>query len=274
MRYILVFFILFFSFHCVGQNYSRKDFTAYAISKVSPELWYKMNTSINSFSISVVAGHLQIFKAISARNREYTVETGKLLPLDIGELGGGLYYKPNDATKDTFFVNGKKVIANSQLSNFKIFLLKNDPKIALIKGKHVLLEGGNMQAVMSYDNDWLFIYNFTNMQGVHGLLSKLTIKKDSFTVKNIFDLAATTEAMTIHNRQIFIITDHGFYNINADGKEWTKELVFDNPLFVKLKANSIAAINKRNIYVGLNGGYAKINLIKKNIKLFVYDKVK
>lgn len=268
MKQILTLVFIFLSFNCIGQTCSKNDFSPYAIPKVRSGSWYRLNTSNNkSFSVSITAGKLQIVEDKQTSAVEYPFANGKLLAFDYGEWGGGLYYKPFDASKETFFVNGKLSKADNQIGNYGVVMLPNDPVRDLIKGKYVLVAPGNTQVVVPYHGYWLFIQGLAHMGQNYGSLSKLTVQKDSFIVSKIFDLDAAPTTMTIYKDKIFIATYNSFYCIHR----LKKELVLDNLFWEGLYPNSIAIINERNIYVGMHGGYAKIDLPKKEVKLFIYN---
>jgi hypothetical protein len=272
MKCKLTIFNILLCLNCLAQSYSQTDFTLYSIPQFNSVAWYKVDTSKISFSVSITDNRLQIAKYTEASGKECLFSLGTLVALDVGEWGGGLYFKPNDTSKKYFSVNGKPIKADDQIGNFKTFLLKTDSRMSLIARKHVLISPGNTQAVVPYQNSWIYIHSFTNMQGNHGLLSKLNVQNDSFFVSEILDLNAITEAIAVYKQKIFIVTYNGFYCINEQNGQWSKLLEFDELFWKGLYPNSIAAINERNIYVGMRGGYAKIDLKKKGIKFYMYVK--
>jgi hypothetical protein len=265
MKKLLTLIIIFLCFNCKGQTYSQSNFSFYPTPLVNSDARYKLDTMKESFSVSIVGGQLRIGKNTMLSGKEYALTTGKLLLLDLGELGGGLYYKPNDTSKKIFFVNGKPENVNNQLENYD-WILKKSPTKNLIKGNFLLIAGGNTQAIVPYKNDWLFIQGM-QIGTKHGRLSQLTIKKDSFIVSKIFNFEAIPTAMYIYKDKFFIITNNAFYSIEG-GKE---ELVLNNLFWEGLYPNSIAVINESYIYVGMRGGYAQIDLTKKYMKFYKYN---
>lgn len=88
MKQIQTIVIIFLSFNCIGQTYSKNDFSPYAIPKVRSDSWYRLNTSNNkSFSVSITAGKLQIVEDKQISAVEYPFTNGKLLAFDYGEWG-------------------------------------------------------------------------------------------------------------------------------------------------------------------------------------------
>jgi hypothetical protein len=173
----------------------------------------------------------------------------------MGEWGGGLYYKPNDTLKNAFYVNEKSTSFDNQIAGFSLFMLANDPTRKVINGKWIQIAPGNT-----------VIQGLAHMGQNYGSVSKVTQKKDSFTVSKFFTLKDAPSAIAAHKNKIFVASYNKFYSIK-DGKE---ELVLDNLFWEGLAPNSIAFINEKNIFVGMHGGFAKIDLHKKGIKFYVY----
>ena len=261
---------IFFNLNCSGQTYLKSDFYPYPISKVPTQDWEKLDIAkTKSFSIFISAGKLKIVKDKPLpAGIEYTFANGKLLAFDCGEWGGALYYKPFDASNETFIVNGKLTKATTEISSYDFLLPIKDPTRNLIKGKYVLVAPGNTKAIVPYNNYWLFIQGLAHMSENYGSLSKLAVQKDSFTVSKILDLDAAPNTITVYKDKIFIVTYNSFYCIYKR----KKELILNNLFWRGLYPHSIAVINERNIYIGIYGGYAKINLPKKELKLFMFNK--
>jgi hypothetical protein len=262
MKISLAFAVVFFSLNCMAQIYPLSDFSTSAKSKT----WSDTSSTNKLFSVSIFRSRLEISKRVYSTGQEYPIPGGTLLALDMGEFGGGLYYKPKNTLKDFFFVNGKQVRADYSVTNLYINMREDDPSRELVKGLHVLIAGGNTSSVIAYNNNWLFIDN----NAIHniGSLSRLTVKKDSFTISKILDFNATPTAVATYKNKVFITTGKGFYIVEDADK---KETVFET-LWPELLFNSIAIIDEKNIYVGMVGGYAKIDSTTKNIVFYVYNK--
>ncbi|MEX8548015.1 MAG: hypothetical protein V5804_10485 [Mucilaginibacter sp.] len=270
MKQLFTLVIIFFSLNCIGQTYSKNDFYPYPISKVPAKEWEKLDIAkTKSFSVFINAGKLKIVKDKPLpAGIEYAFANGKLLAFDCGEWGGGLYYKPFDASNGSFVVNGQNKKATNEIGSYDFILPAKDPTRNLIKDKYVRVASGNTKAIIPYKDYCLFIQGLAHMSENYGSLSKLTVQKDSFTVSKVLDLDAAPTTMTVYKDKIFILTYNSFYCINKQ----KKELILNNLFWRGLYPHSIAVINERNIYIGIYGGYAKINLPKKELKLFMYNK--
>jgi len=266
MKTLLTCIGFFLSFNCIGQIYSEHDFTQYPIPIVNSDAWYKLDTLKMVFNVSIVEGHLRIEKKdqmLSAK--EYSFAQGKLLALDFGEWGGGLYYKADHTLKQTFVVNGESVSTNNRLENYS-FILRKNPVLTQIQGKHLLLAPGNTAAVVPYKGKWLFIQG-SHIDPNHGSLSQLVVQKDSFTVTEILKLDAYALAITVYDDEIYIATFDGLYGI----KNGKTELFLTDLFWKGLYPNSIA-IDGHNIYVGMRAGYAQIDKTKMDVRFYKYGK--
>jgi hypothetical protein len=269
MRNILTLAIIFFSLKCIGQTYSQSDFTEYPIPKVNSDAWLKLDTSSKgSFMVLEVNGQLRITKDSTLAGKEYAISGGRLLALDLGEWGGGLFFKPDDSLRQSFLVNNKPVNVDNQLEHYD-WILHNYPVYVrnLIKGKHLLIAGANTQSLVPCKKEWLFTQGML-VGPNHGWLSQLVMQNDSFTVTKLVDLDAAPKVITVYNDKVFVVTDNGFYRISG-GK---KETVLDNLFWAGLNPNSIAVVDENHIYVGMHCGYAKADLVKREIKFYRYNK--
>ncbi len=145
----LPFVALLASFHCVGQIYPQNNFVLTAIPQLNSNQWIQLNRSNQSFAVSVVEGKLRIANATFTEARPYTLPQGKLLAMDRGEWGGGLYFSPNDADKKSLIVNGKQIfnVVDQLKSNFS--LPGGDPARKLLNNKEFLIAAGNTSFVVA-----------------------------------------------------------------------------------------------------------------------------
>ena len=268
MKNVLTLCIILFSIDCIAQTYPLSDFSNYATPKAFSDSWLRLDTSKKPFSVSIVSGQLQISDAINSSFKELPTKNGKILTLDLGEWGGGLYYTSNDITKKKFFVNGKPVNVDDVLNGYKLFLSQDDPARKILPGMHLSIVGGNTSDIIPYREGWLFMQGDGNLKNSPGSISMLTMQKDSFTTTKLFDLKTSPTAIKIFKDKFFVTTLNGFYIIDGD----KKELVLDDLFWIMLNPNSIAVLDDENIFIGLRGCYAKINAVTKNIKVYIYNK--
>lgn len=93
------------------QNYSLNDFKESSIPDIYSSDWYKLNSATDKeFIFSVYSGKIKIEKFYDNSNFQYQFANGTLIAVNMGEFGGGLYYKPLDTSSfKKLFVNGKDV---------------------------------------------------------------------------------------------------------------------------------------------------------------------
>jgi hypothetical protein len=265
MKSALTLFIISLCLNCAAQTYSLNDFMLYQIPIVHSKEWIKLNNSLKSFAVSVVDGKLHITAYQEITSKEYSIVGGKLLALDRGEWGGGLYYRPDDTSKKTIIVNGRAVGTDKLLAQSNRMIHINSD--GLIKGGYFLIAPGNIAVCAHYKNSWLFTQTMFPEQR-NGWLSQLTVKNDSFEFSKMIDLGAAPLALTIATDNIFVVTYNAFYSI-LNGK---KEAELNNLFWQGLYPNSIAVIDKKNIYIGMRAGYAWIDLMTKDIRFYLYNK--
>src|SRR6186997_2386997 len=107
MKILLLSLLLSGSSLCYGQEYSLKDFEECEIPKINSKEWFALNhLTDKEFVFSLDSGKIQISKYKYLPYTQYDMKCGKLIGVNMGEFGGGLYYKPTDSTKE-FFVNGE-----------------------------------------------------------------------------------------------------------------------------------------------------------------------
>ena len=95
VRIILTLVAILFRFSGLAQVYSQNDFKETAVPHFQSNEWFRLDTSSkNFFSVSIIDGHLQITAYKPSAINEYSLANGKLLAINGGEWGGGLYYSP------------------------------------------------------------------------------------------------------------------------------------------------------------------------------------
>lgn len=202
--------------------------------KVWSDDWYKLNNSSNAFSVKIIDNKLKIEKVIPARiasstkDDEADLPTGVLKGTDGGEFGGNLMFYPNDTSKPAVKISR---------GNFKkIFSLDN--KIYALAGlAHMGLDEGGMLEIDTANN---------------------------FAIKNVIDFHDSPEAYSIHNDSLFIVTFKGFFIV----KDLKGSAIFMNMFWEALYPNSVAVLDAKNVFVGLRGGFVKLNLIDRSFQFY------
>jgi hypothetical protein len=261
MKKILLFTAVFFGLRCSAQTYSPNDFEQVPVPKPGSPQWYQLDTSRDkAFSVSTIDGKLNIKEFTHTSVKKYSLPNGEFYAIDHGEFGGGLLYNPNQKNKSKFYVNGKLVYKQE---SSKLFWNTIDTAY-FFKGKQLLVKFGNVKNIFSFKDSTFFLEGLDHMGFDEGSLYKLQLKKDSVSYIKILDFGDAPHAIAIHRDTIFMATFTSFYIIH----NWNKELIFDKLFWYGLNPNSVAVLDENNIYVGMHGGYAKIDLSTKTLTFF------
>lgn len=216
----------------------------------------------------------------------YNLPKGNILAISAGEWGGSLSYRPNDTTLKYFSINGKQDTVNNKYANIRHFV-SGLPKIQqMFKGKRLLIQYGNFTRIFSYRGG-TYVVEDREGYSYYGVFYRLFILKDGFYMKKVLDLNEdalvkesflkkipdkfeywnTPVGMMVYKNSIFLTTTQRFYII----KNWHKALVLTNLFWGYLNPNSFALL-RHSLFVGMRGGYAKIDLRKKDMIFFKYQK--
>ena len=159
------------------------------------------------------------------------IKGGTLIGIDNGSFGGKLIFKP---------------------------ILK--------KGKIIVED--NIRLLFKFNKKYYFVmgYQFAEGSG-RGTLCELIRNKNEFSYKKIIEFENIPQALKVFKDKIYIATKNEFYIIdNFEIKSFFKNIQWSN-----FSPNSIVIVNKydgENIYVGMTGGIAKINIIDKEITFY------
>jgi len=270
LKTLLVVAFISIKLNCFGQIYSQSDFVQIPTPAPESKEWHEFNLSVRTpIKVLLVKGQLQLSKNPREDYIKYKLPYGELVALDMGEFGGGLYYKPdNDTGDEVFQINGKIVTLNNEMSNYGWMFSKDSPEHDLIKGMHVLIHGGNVNSIFTYKDSTYFIDGLAHMATNKGSLYKIEYHKNSFSIIKMLDFDDAPRSVAVYNDTIFIATFKKFYIIT----DWKKELVFDNLFWYGFNPSSIVVKDNKNIYLGMVGFYAKIDLEKRDLVLYKYNK--
>ena len=195
----------------------------------SQEIKHSQAFAQNKFGVKIRNGKLEVKEVQDSNKCEFLVSNGKLLGTDRGEWGGQLSFVPTDTTKRTLEIKEGNIKV--------IFNFKN--KLYFIEG----LIHGNFNEGALYE-----IYRFSN----------------SFVFKKIFHFDDAPEAFKIYQDKLLIASHEKFYLI----ENLKKVLVCNNVYWNGFYPNSIAVIDDKNVFIGMNGGIAKLDLTEPNLKFY------
>ncbi|MDB5002849.1 MAG: hypothetical protein JWQ34_1074 [Mucilaginibacter sp.] len=269
MRIAFIIILIFLKWNCFGQIFKSNQFKPFPVSEFNGDQWNQSPPYNKSFAVAIVKGGLQISKNQAPEGfKQVQLNTGTFLAMDLGEWGGALYYLPNDTSKRKFLVNGESQDVNS---NFPMIGVPKIPSISRFYKKKLLrVLYGNISDFTPYSDSTFLIAEGNLPTDINnkapGALYKLFVKSDGFNYSKIADIHDSSGKIATYKDFIFSTTFQGFYSVN-NGKV---EMLFDNLFWKWLNPNSIVAINEHHIYVGMYGGYAEIDAVKKRLIFYKY----
>ncbi|MFL9832049.1 hypothetical protein ACSV4D_13605 [Flavobacterium sp. ARAG 55.4] len=263
MKPLLIIFLFSIS-SCFGQNYSLNDFEECKIPEMDSKEWYDFNHSSNKeFIFTLESGKIKISKHKNEASVEYDIPNGKLIGIDMGEFGGGLYYRPKDSTK-IYYVNGKNGKDIKPRWFGGLMTNETDPINKVLKDSK-LLKSGNVKFIFGIKDSIYLLGGLSHMALNSGGLYTINFKDNNFLISGALNLEDAPSAMSIYKDCIYLAGNKGFYVIDKNLKLKT---IFDNLFWYGLYPASVLVIDKENVFVTIRGGYVKINPEKKTIKLY------
>ncbi|ADY51979.1 hypothetical protein Pedsa_1413 [Pseudopedobacter saltans DSM 12145] len=184
---------------------------------------------LNKFGVKFTDGKLEVNKVGELHKCEYQFSDGKLLGIDRGEWGGQLCFIPTDTAKKT-----------------------------------LKIKEGNIKFIFSFKNKLYFIEGLAHSTTNTGSLYKLYSSINSFVFKKIMDFDGAPEAFAVYQNKLLIATHINFYSIENFKQVVIYKNIFRNGLY----PNSIAIIDDKNIFFGMQGAIAKLDLWEKNLKFY------
>lgn len=219
------------------QTFKIEEFVHVNPPKVGSLAWHSLNQSNYEFSVSKEKGKLVITKpeyGTKTHITEFELLSGKLIGTDGGEWGGELYFMPEDSTK----------------------------------GK-VHIKEGNIKFIFKFNDSIYFIEGLAHLSYNEGALYRLDFQKDTFMYSKIIDFEDAPEAFTIYKNKILIASHQNFFMIH----DFRKEIIFKDTFWTSLYPNSIAALNDKQVYVGIRSGFIHLDLTKRIMRFYKYRKV-
>lgn len=103
----------------------------------------------------------------------------------------------------------------------------------------------------------------------YGAMYELSIEGNKFIEKRVVDFTEAPHAFTIYDDKLLVATCKKFYII----KGYRKYLIIKDAFWSGLYINSVAAFNDENIFIGMSGGIAKLDLTTKSFKFYKNIKI-
>ena len=264
--YSLSLSLLLYNCCCSGQAIALTDFKVADTPAINSAGWYRLNNSVgDAFAVSMDGGQLRIRRYKEDDVTGLDLPQGRLLGVNYGEFGGGLYYKPADSTRP-FFVNGHR--GGSSPTFFGgLMVPSTNPIVQRIKG-FSLLANGQVVDIFKYKDSLFFIEGLAHMGLSFGALYSLGLRNDSFFITKTIAFDDAPQAVRADGDRLWVATLQGFYRIE-DGQ---KSAIFGHLFWYALYPNSIAVGPDGYIYVGHRGGYSRIDPVKKELVFYQYER--
>ncbi len=259
-------FLITFQFSislCFSQGYSLNDFEECKIPEMYSKEWLDFDQSTDKeFIFSLDSGKIQVSKYNYVSHSDYNVPGGKLVGVNEGEWGGGLYYRQRDSTK-IIFVNGIKTEDIHPGWFGGLDVPERNPITKVVKDCK-LLQSGNVQFIFRFKDSIYFLGGLAH--GLNfGSLFTIRCNADSFFITKALDLGDAPAAMCIHGEFIYLAGSKGFYMID---KNLHIQTILDNSFWYGLYPTSVIVLDEQNVFVTIRGGYVKINPENKKIALY------
>ena len=191
--------------------------------------WFELNSSINDCEVTIENDSLKVGNFKYSKEKEIENYGGKIIAIDRGEWGGSLTFKPNS----------KKL-------------------------KEIEIKKGNISFLFTLNNKIFFMEGLSHMNIDEGAFYELIFNDGIFSYKKIFDFEDAPQAMTVFEDKIFVASSSSFYIV----ENMKKRIIFKDSFWGGLYPNSIVLEDQNNIFVGIRGGFVKLNLQENNLKFY------
>lgn len=210
------------------------DFPSQFVETVLPDAdsdeWSKVNQSRKEYSVAIVNRQLEVrLRAEYPYTCELEVDGGKLVGNNRGEWGGELLFRPSDAQKKD------RVVAK-----------------------------GNIHHILTYNGKLCYLEGLAHLGLDYGGLYELKKRGNSYKSEILIDLHSSPYAYAIYQNKLIVAASHRLFVIN----DFLVEFIFDDLSWWGFYPNSVAVLDEENVFVGMRGGVAKINLKEKKIVFY------
>jgi hypothetical protein len=265
MKKLILFVFLFFSLSVSAQVCPLSDFIETPIPQSNSAEWHKLNFEASQrFGVSIVNGKVQVSKVESSitDTTSYNFKSGQLFAYNGGEFGGELYFLPKDTTQ-VLYAN---YIRAPLVRNVFTIGIRKELVNKLTYTPHMLVTTGNINAIFSYRDSLFFMEGLAHMGFNRGAIYKLDFEKNNFTTTKMLDFDDAPTSIAIYMDKLFVATHKRLYVVD----KWQKELILSDLFWYGFYPNSIAVYDSNIIYVGMNGGYVKVDIKKKQLTFYKY----
>lgn len=227
-----LFVLLFWSriLSSIAQTYALASFRETPPPPIGSAAWSKLNYAPD-YAVKNVAGVLVIEKSSPGNSCMLRTPDGTFLGRDQGEWGGQLLFQP--PTK---------------------------------RFKPVLIKEGNVRFLFQANGQTYFLEGLAHMNLNTGALYQITGKAPAFTWVKLVDFEDAPQAFAVVGSDVYIAQSEGF----AILRNLRKEVILEDTFWGGLYPNSVAVFNNDEVYIGMRGGYVRLNTKTKAIQFFQY----
>jgi hypothetical protein len=231
---VIAIFALVVTVSVLAQDYKSSDFVEVPLlPRAGSDEWRALNHSQNSVRVEIINGKLKFSKPPRKQTLEtyssLPIEGGKLLATDRGEWGGKIEFI-SDQT-----------------------------------GKPLLIKEGNVISIFNHNGSIYFVEGLAHIAVNRGAMYRLERKSnDQFVFTKLFDFDDAPEMVTVSYGVIYIASHAGLYVV----QDLKSKKIFSDTFWSSLYPNSMVVLDPKNIYIGIRGGYAKVNVPEERIQFF------
>jgi hypothetical protein len=216
-----------------AQDYKSSDFVEVPLPKLGSDEWRALNHAKNSVRTEIIKGQLKLSKPPRRQTLEayssLKIDGGKLLATDRGEWGGKIE-----------FIDHKN-------------------------SKPVLIKEGNVVFVFNYLGGVYFIEGLAHITVNSGAMYRLDRQSyNQFSFTRILDFDDAPEMMIVADNVLYIASHAGLFVI----ERLKSRKIFSDTFWWSLYPNSMAVLDPKNVFIGLRGGYAKVNVPEEKVQFF------
>lgn len=205
------------------------DFVRIEIPNKKSDVWKQMNSSLYEANVKVINGKIDISRAQRNKLCSLVIESGTLQGSDHGEWEGDLTFTAN-----------------------------HNPE------SKIEIKRGNIKYIFEFKNNIYFLEGLNHLGYKKGAMFELIHNDGKFTYQKVVEFNDAPYAYAIHGDNLYVVTFENLFVIN----NFKKELIFENMFWSGLYPNSLAIIDEKNVFVGMRGGFARLNLINKEMQIF------
>ena len=213
-----------------GQTLASGSFHQLPLPAPGSAAWARL-TDAPSCAVANRAGKLVVAKASERHATTLTTAAGTFFGRDRGEWGGALLFQP---------------LAS--------------------KAKPRQLKTGNVRHLFQLQKQVYFLEGLTHLGINSGALYRIAGQAPAFTFVKVLAFTDAPEAVAVVGNDLFIAQFQGF-TVVRNGQT---EVLIEQAGRAGLSPNSVAVLPDGQVYIGLRGGYARLDRRSKHLAFFQY----